>query len=76
MEEEQSIEEQVQEEPLELVKPISKVLKIVKTLGAKKKIDFLSDNLGNNQYKSTVIAVAKEHKVPIKKGKEGKTKPT
>ena len=38
MEEEQSIEEQVQEEPLELVKPISKVLKIVKTLGAKKKL--------------------------------------
>ena len=80
MEVEQPVEEQVQEAPLDRETAILKVLKIaltrgtvvkgisevLKALEAKKvKVVFLADNCDNDQYKSTVIAVAKEHKVPI-----------
>ena len=80
MEVEQPVEEQVQEAPLDREAAIQKVLKIaltrgtvvkgisevLKALEAKKvKVVFLADNCDNDQYKSTVIAVAKEHKVPI-----------
>ena len=80
MEVEQPVEEQVQEAPLDRETAIQKVLKIaltrgtvvkgisevLKALEAKKvKVVFLADNCDNDQYKSTVIAVAKEHKVPI-----------
>ena len=80
MEVEQPVEEQVQEAPLDRETAIQKVLKIaltrgtvvkgisevLKALEAKKvKVVFLADNCDNDQYKSTVTAVAKEHKVPI-----------
>ena len=80
MEVEQPVEEQVQEAPLNRETAIQKALKIaltrgtvvkgisevLKALEAKKvKVVFLADNCDNDQYKSTVIAVAKEHKVPI-----------
>ena len=80
MEVEHPVEEQVQEAPLDRETAIQKVLKIaltrgtvvkgisevLKALEAKKvKVVFLADNCDNDQYKSTVIAVAKEHKVPI-----------
>ena len=80
MEVEQPVEEQVQEAPLDRETAILKVLKIaltrgtvvkgisevLKALEAKKvKVVFLADNCDNDQYKSTVTAVAKEHKVPI-----------
>ena len=80
MEVEQPVEEQVQEAPLNRETAIQKALKValtrgtvvkgisevLKALEAKKvKVVFLSDNCDNDQYKSTVIAVAKEHKVPI-----------
>ena len=80
MEVEQPVEEQVQEAPLDREAAIQKVLKIaltrgtvvkgisevLKALEAKKvKVVFLADNCDNDQYKSTVTAVAKEHKVPI-----------
>ena len=80
MEVEQPVEEQVQEAPLDREAAIQKVLKIaltrgtvvkgisevLKALEAKKvKVVFLADNCDNDQYKRTVIAVAKEHKVPI-----------
>ena len=80
MEVEQPVEEQVQEAPLNRETAIQKALKValtrgtvvkgisevLKALEAKKvKVVFLADNCDNDQYKSTVIAVAKEHKVPI-----------
>ena len=80
MEVEQPVEEQVQEAPLDRETAIQKVLKIaltrgtvvkgisevLKALEAKKvKVVFLADNCDNDQYKSTITAVAKEHKVPI-----------
>ena len=80
MEVEQPVEEQVQEAPLDRETAIQKALKIaltrgtvvkgisevLKALEAKKvKVVFLADNCDNDQYKSTVTAVAKEHKVPI-----------
>ena len=80
MEVEQPVEEQVQEAPLDRETAIQKVLKIaltrgtvvkgisevLKALEAKKvKVVFLAENCDNDQYKSTVTAVAKEHKVPI-----------
>ena len=80
MEVEQPVEEQVQEAPLNRETAIQKALKValtrgtvvkgisevLKALEAKKvKVVFLADNFDNDQYKSTVIAVAKEHKVPI-----------
>ena len=80
MEVEQPVEEQVQEAPLSRETAIQKALKValtrgtvvkgisevLKALEAKKvKVVFLADNCDNDQYKSTVIAVAKEHKVPI-----------
>ena len=80
MEVEQPVEEQVQEAPLNRETAIQKALKValtrgtvvkgisevLKALEAKKvKVVFLADNYDNDQYKSTVIAVAKEHKVPI-----------
>ena len=80
MEVEQPVDEQVQEAPLDRETAIQKVLKIaltrgtvvkgisevLKALEAKKvKVVFLADNCDNDQYKSTVTAVAKEHKVPI-----------
>ena len=80
MEVEQPVEEQVQEAPLDRETAIQKVLKIaltrgtvvkgisevLKALEAKKvKVVFLADNCDNDQYKGTVTAVAKEHKVPI-----------
>ena len=80
MEVEQPVEEQVQDAPLDRETAIQKVLKIaltrgtvvkgisevLKALEAKKvKVVFLADNCDNDQYKSTVTAVAKEHKVPI-----------
>ncbi len=80
MEVEQPVEEQVQEAPLNRETAIQKALKValtrgtvvkgisevLKALEAKKvKVVFLADNCDNDQYKSTVTAVAKEHKVPI-----------
>ena len=80
MEVEQPVEEQVQEAPLDRETAIQKALKIaltrgtvvkgisevLKALEAKKvKVVFLADNCDNDQYKSTITAVAKEHKVPI-----------
>ena len=80
MEVEQPVEEQVQEAPLNRETAIQKALKVALTRGAvvkgisevlkaleakKVKVVFLADNCDNDQYKSTVIAVAKEHKVPI-----------
>ena len=80
MEVEQPVEEQIQEAPLDRETAIQKALKIaltrgtvvkgisevLKALEAKKvKVVFLADNCDNDQYKSTVTAVAKEHKVPI-----------
>ena len=77
MEVEQPVEEQVQEAPLNRETAIQKALKValtrgtvvkgisevLKALEAKKvKVVFLADNCDNDQYKSTVIAVAKEHK--------------
>ena len=79
MEVEQPVEEQIQEAPLDRETAIQKALKIaltrgtvvkgisevLKALEAKKvKVVFLADNCDNDQYKSTVTAVAKEHKVP------------
>ena len=80
MEVEQPVEEQVQEVPLNRETAIQKALKVALTRGTvvkgisevlkaleaqKVKVVFLADNCDNDQYKSTVIAVAKEHKVPI-----------
>ena len=80
MEVEQPVEEQVQEAPLDRETAIQKVLKIaltrgtvvkgisevLKALEAKKvKVVFLADNCDNDQSKSTITAVAKDHKVPI-----------
>ena len=80
MEVEQPVEEQVQEAPLNRETAIQKALKValtrgtvvkgisevLKALEAKKvKVVFLADNCDNDQYKSTITAVAKEHKVPI-----------
>ena len=80
MEVEQPVEEQVQEAPLNRETAIQKALKVALTRGAvvkgisevlkaleaqKVKVVFLADNCDNDQYKSTVTAVAKEHKVPI-----------
>ena len=80
MEVEQPVEEQVQEVPLERETAIQKALKValtrgtvvkgisevLKALEAKKvKVVFLAENCDNDQYKETITALAKEHKVPV-----------
>ncbi len=80
MEVEQPVEEQVQEVPLDRETAIQKALKValtrgtvvkgisevLKALEAKKvKVVFLAENCDNDQYKETITALAKEHKVPV-----------
>ena len=80
MEVEQPVEEQVQEVPLDRETAIQKALKValtrgtvvkgisevLKALEAKKvKVIFLAENCDNDQYKETITALAKEHKVPV-----------
>ena len=80
MEVEQPVEEQVQEVPLDRESAIQKALKValtrgtvvkgisevLKALEAKKvKVVFLAENCDNDQYKETITALAKEHKVPV-----------
>ena len=80
MEVEQPVEEQVQEAPLNRETAIQKALKVALTRGAvvkgisevlkaleaqKVKVVFLADNCDNDQYKATILALAKEHKVPV-----------
>ncbi len=80
MEVEQPVEEQVQEVPLDRETAIQKALKValtrgtvvkgisevLKALEAKKvKVVFLAENCDNDQYKQTIIALAKEKKVPV-----------
>ena len=80
MEVEQPVEEQVQEAPLNRETAIQKALKValtrgtvvkgisevLKALEAKKvKVVFLAENCDNDQYKETITALAKEHKVPV-----------
>ena len=82
MEVEQPVEEQVQETPLDRESAIQKALKValtrgtvvkgisevLKALEAKKvKVVFLAENCDNDQYKETILALAKEHKVPVLK---------
>ena len=77
---EQQVEEQVQEAPLNKETAIQKALKVALTRGAvvkgisevlkaleaqKVKVIFLADNCDNDQYKQTIIALAKEKKVPV-----------
>ena len=80
MEVEQPAEEQVQEAPLDRETAIQKVLKVALTRGAvvkgisevlkaleaqKVKVVFLAENCDSDEYKSTVKALANEHKVPV-----------
>ena len=80
MEVEQPVEELVQEVPLDRETAIQKALKValtrgtvvkgisevLKALEAKKvKVVFLAENCDNDQYKETITALAKEHKVPV-----------
>ena len=80
MEVEQPVEEQVQEAPLSRETAIEKVLKIALTRGTavkgisevlkaleaqKVKVVFLAESCDNDQYKETILALAKEHKVPV-----------
>ena len=77
---EPQVEEQVQEAPLNKETAIQKALKVALTRGAvvkgisevlkaleaqKVKVIFLADNCDNDQYKQTIIALAKEKKVPV-----------
>ena len=77
---EPQVEEQVQEAPLTPETAIQKALKVALTRGAvvkgisevlkaleaqKVKVIFLADNCDNDQYKQTIIALAKEKKVPV-----------
>ena len=76
----QAPEEQVQDVPLNRETAIQKALKIALTRGAvvkgisevlkaleaqKVKVVFLADDCDNDQYKTTVKALAKEFKVPV-----------
>ena len=80
MQVEQPAEEQIQEVPLNQETAIQKALKIALTRGSvvkgisevlkaleaqKVKIIFLAEDCDNDQYKSTLKALAKEFKVPI-----------
>ena len=80
MEVEQPVEEQVQEAPLTTETAIQKALKVALTRGAvvkgisevlkaleaqKVKVVFIAENCDNDQYKQTILALAKEHKVPV-----------
>ena len=80
MQVEQPAEEQIQEVPLNQEIAIQKALKIALTRGSvvkgisevlkaleaqKVKIIFLAEDCDNDQYKSTLKALAKEFKVPI-----------
>ena len=80
MEVEQPVEEQVQEAPLDRETAIKKALSVALTRGTvvkgisevlkaleaqKVKVVFLAENCDNDQYKQTVEALAKEHKVPL-----------
>ena len=77
---EQQVEEQVQEAPLNKETAIQKALKVALTRGAvvkgisevlkaleaqKVKVIFLANNCDNDQYKQTITALAKEKKVPV-----------
>ena len=77
---EQQVEEQVQEAPLTPETAIQKALKVALTRGAvvkgisevlkaleaqKVKCVFIAENCDNDQYKATILALAKEHKVPV-----------
>ena len=79
-EQQQAAEEQVQDVPLNRETAIQKALKIALTRGAvvkgisevlkaleaqKVKVVFLADDCDNDQYKTTVKALAKEFKVPV-----------
>ena len=76
----QAAEEQIQDVPLNRETAIQKALKIALTRGAvvkgisevlkaleaqKVKVVFLADDCDNDQYKTTVKALAKEFKVPV-----------
>ena len=76
----QAAEEQIQDVPLNRDTAIQKALKIALTRGAvvkgisevlkaleaqKVKVVFLADDCDNDQYKTTVKALAKEFKVPV-----------
>ena len=78
--EEQQMEEQIQEVPLNRETAIQKALKIALTRGSvvkgisevlkaleaqKVKVIFLSEDCDNDQYKTTLNALAKEFKVPV-----------